>query len=141
MTKYILFYIILLQQTFFSDSSLKFNNFYIPNGSQACKILGGNFIDDLCIYDDILTCISYNHRSIFDYNQNCSFFDYYSDLCLPKQNILKYWCPQYPNCLHNSDCLLTNNCITKFNINKCLFNNRQPYCIMIRNQYSIIECD
>ena len=56
--------------------------------SQSCKLLGGTFIDDVCLYDSILTCISYNHWSIYDSEQNCTFFDYYDDLCLPKYEII-----------------------------------------------------
>ena len=113
----------------------------IPNMTQACSMLGGRFINDLCLYDNLLTCISYNHRSRIDYKSNCTFLDYFGGLCLPKQKVIDLWCPQYPHCNNNSDCILTKNCVTEYNLNRCLFTNKQPYCVRVKDEYAILECD
>ena len=111
----------------------------IPNITEACKLLGGSFKNNICTYGDLITCISFNH--INKYNSNCSIQEYYNDKCVPKNKILTLWCPQYRNCFKNSDCIYTNFCVTNLSINKCLYNVKQPYCIEMSNNLSTIECD
>ena len=101
----------------------------------ACKKLGGNYRQNTCIYPNLMECIKHTH--INKYKKNCSKIEYFLDKCKPTKEVIKYWCPQYPNCVIDDDCTITNKCIQ----NKCMFNGRQPYCILVKENMAILECD
>ena len=110
---------------------------YIANKppDESCNMIGGVLIDNSCIYNTINKCISYNH---IDYDhKNCSYNNYQLMNCIPKKRSIYLWCNNYPLCISDSDCILNKYCIQ----NRCIFNNKQPYCILLSDDTSKIVCD
>ena len=107
-----------------------------PPPIDACKMLGGYFKDNSCIFKDVSTCIEKTHVNKFN-KKICTYDEYYSNICVPTNKVINLWCPQYPKCESIKECSLNKTCIN----GRCLYSSLQPYCVYIRTSESIIECD